>query len=91
MDRNSIKEISSSDVRKLLIQHDPIFAIGNPEAQQNEYDLELPKVIEAIKDCDDYTCLRKKLRRIFSKTVGVFSAGTTLRYSKLARDLMKLK
>jgi len=83
--------ISSSEVRRLLVKHDPIFAVGNPAAQQNEYDLELSKVIHAIGECHDYTSLRRRLRQIFRQSVGFLEAGTVFRYSKLARDLMKLK
>jgi len=86
-----MKEISTADVRRLLIQHDPVFAVGNPGVQQDEYDLELPKVVTSLRESDDYVTLRRRLRQIFAETVGILEAGTVFRYSKLARDLMKLK
>ena len=76
--------------RRLLLRHDPIFAVANPASQQNEYDMEIPMVADALCRCDDYKSLREELRRIFARTVGTFEAGTVSRYTKLAQELLKI-
>ncbi len=78
-------------IRGPLLRHDPIFAVANPASQQDEYDLEIPVVADALCRCDDYKSLREELRRIFALTVGTFEAGTVFRYTKLAQELLKLK
>ena len=78
------------EMRRLLIKYDPLLAIGNPKHQQDEYDLEIPMVARATMDCRDYKSLRSELRRIFAKTGGVIGAGTVFRYTKLAKELIRL-
>jgi hypothetical protein len=77
-------------VRQLLLKYDPIFAVGNVTKQQDEYDLEIPEVIEVLMRCNSFRDLRKELRQIFSRTVGMH-AGTRFRYTGLARDLLLLR
>lgn len=80
----------TGEVRQLLLKYDPIFAVGNVSKQQDEYDLEIPEVIDALMRCDDFRELRKELMQIFSRTVGMH-AGTRFRYTGLARDLLLLR
>ncbi len=78
-------------IRCLLLREDPIFAVGNPAAQRDEYDLAVPMVAEALGRCGDYKTLRGELRRIFARTVGTFEAGTVFRYTKLAKELVRIR
>ncbi len=78
-------------IRILLIQFDPILAIGNPEGQHDEYDLEIPMVFRAALEHRDYKSLRSALRRVFAETTGTLEAGTVFRHTKLAKELIKLK
>ncbi|RMD59725.1 DUF1871 family protein [Candidatus Parcubacteria bacterium] len=78
-------------IRQLLLKHDPIFAVTNVAEQRDEYKLEIPQVLAAVMSCQDPKTLRKELRKIFSKTVGTFEAGTRWRYRRLARELLALK
>ena len=78
-------------VRSAILKYDPVFACIDPANQQDEYDMEMPAIIQAIKNSPDSNHLRKKLRQIFVEKVGFFEAGTKFRYTKLANELLRLE
>lgn len=84
------KTILKAEIRKILLEEDPMGIYFPEDKNIDEYDKEVEMIIERLNKCRNQKELLEMLWNIFEMQFGISSAGQKERYEKIANKVWRL-